>query len=73
MSVLAAHHKVLQSLYPDTELTPFKMCATCLRSVHAGRIPELATYYGYTCPPMLENLPQLDLIVARCTKPFAQW
>lgn len=72
MSLAAARHEVLQSLCPDSELTAFKVCATCLRSVRAGRILKLATYYGYAYPPMPEDLPQLDLMVARCTKPFAQ-
>lgn len=76
--LLAACHEVLQSSTSERkDLTAFKVCATCLRSIRSGEIPNLATCYRYAYPPISENMPQLDLvsdhlISARRVKPLAQ-
>ncbi|XP_040357685.2 uncharacterized protein LOC120841632, partial [Ixodes scapularis] len=62
-------HETLEQSFPNSDLTQFKLCSTCIQSVHKGHIPHLSSSNGYVYPPKPAHLPQLNAVSERLISP----
>ncbi|XP_042143722.1 uncharacterized protein LOC121834054 [Ixodes scapularis] len=62
-------HETLEQSFPNSDLTQFKLCSTCIQSVHKGHIPHLSSNNGYVYPPKPAHLPQLNAVSERLISP----
>ncbi|XP_040068216.1 uncharacterized protein LOC120841390, partial [Ixodes scapularis] len=62
-------HETLEQSFPNSDLTQFKLCSTCIQSVHKCHIPHLSSSNGYVYPPKPAHLPQLNAVSERLISP----
>ncbi|GFU18529.1 uncharacterized protein TNCV_4175361 [Trichonephila clavipes] len=59
----------LQTKFPDENVTEFRLCSTCSKSIDANKIPTLSRSNGFRYPPKPSGLPLLDPISIRLISP----
>ncbi|GFT83702.1 uncharacterized protein TNCV_2826201 [Trichonephila clavipes] len=59
----------LQTKLPDENVTEFRLCSTCSKSIDANKIPTLSRSNGFRYPPKPSGLPLLDPISIRLISP----
>ncbi|GFX57900.1 uncharacterized protein TNCV_3068671 [Trichonephila clavipes] len=63
----------LQTKFPDENVTEFRLCSTCSKSIDANKIPTLSRSNGFRYPPKPRGLPLLDPISIRLISPRLQF
>ncbi|GFV48767.1 uncharacterized protein TNCV_625541 [Trichonephila clavipes] len=59
----------LQTKFLDENVTEFRLCSTCSKSIDANKIPTLSRSNGFRYPPKPSGLPLLDPISIRLISP----
>ncbi|GFV21749.1 uncharacterized protein TNCV_3484461 [Trichonephila clavipes] len=59
----------LQTKFSDENVTEFRLCSTCSKSIDANKIPTLSRSNGFRYPPKPSGLPLLDPISIRLISP----
>ncbi|GFV35194.1 uncharacterized protein TNCV_619911 [Trichonephila clavipes] len=59
----------LHTKFPDENVTEFRLCSTCSKSIDAKKIPTLSRSNGFRYPPKPSGLPLLEPISIRLISP----